>query len=144
MQNYSYTIRLRIWHPSIKPDEITNTIGVKPDKISVAGEPRQNPKGKLLGGKYTINYWSGTPLNIRGYTSNDAEAENSLTEVINNLKPHAAFFGKLREGGGSVLLEICSYGEMNYAFEFSPDLLAQCANVNLSLVVDIYPVQQNW
>ena len=144
MKKYTYSIQLRIWHPTEHPDVFTNILQLEPSKISVVGEPRRTPKGGILKGNYKESYWWGNPLNIRGYSSIDFSAEESLSKVIDLLEPHASFFEKVCNEGGRVLLEIYSHGEENYAFLFSPKLLAKCAATNLSLVLDVYPEKQNW
>ncbi len=144
MKKYSYSIQLRIWHPTEHPDVFTKILQIEPNKISAVGEPRRTPKGRILKGNYKESYWWGNPLNIRGYSSSDTCAEDSLSKVIEHLAPHASFFETICNEGGKVLLEIYSYGEDNYAFVFPPKLLTRCANANLSLVLDVYPVEQNW
>ena len=144
MQKYNYSIRLRIWHPSIHPDVISKTLQIGPNNIFIVGEPRRTPKGALLEGTYNTNYWSAYPSDVRDCFSGDVKAEDSLNSIIEALQNHTSFFGDILASGGKALLEICSYGNENYAFVFPPKLLKKCVAANLSLVVDVYPVQQNW
>ena len=144
MQKYSYSIQLRIWHPSEHPDVFTKILQIKPNRMFVVGAPRLTPKGGVLEGNYKESYWWGYPLNIRGYSSSETCAEESLSEVIEYLEPHSSLFRKICNEGGRVLLEVCSHGESNYAFIFPPELLKKCATANLSLVLDVYPVPQSW
>ena len=144
MQRYSYAIRLRIWHSSIDPNEITKNLNITPSTMAKAGQPRTTPKGNPLLGVHAESYWSGIPFDRPEYSSTDDLAEDALTEVVEFLEPHADFLNRLRSEGGRVLLEVCSYSGRNYALEFSPTFLARVAAIGLSLVHDVYPVQQNW
>lgn len=144
MQLYYYQIRLRIWHPSIDPKLITKNLGIQPHICAKVGQPRTTPKGNRLSGKYAESYWSGIPFDCREYCSTDNQAEDALSGIVESLEPHSKFLNRLHEEGGRLLLEICSYSSRNYAFEFSPELLKRVASIGLSLVHDVYPVQQNW
>jgi len=97
-----------------------------------------------LSGTYAESYWSGIPFDRSEYSSTDDLAEDALIEVLGFLEPHAEFLKQLRREGGSLLLEVCSYSGRNYALEFSPEFLTRVSAIGLSLVHDVYPVQQNW
>ncbi len=144
MQRYSYNIGIRIWHPSIKPDEITRVFGIKPQNCSEAGQPRKTPKGTLLEGVYRESYWSADPFERGEYSSTDDLAEDTLNEVIQILEPHKDFIQKLRGEGARVLVQVSSFSGRNYAFELSPDLLGKYAALGVSLTHDVYPYAQNW
>ena len=144
MQRYSYIIDLRIWHPSIKPDEITRALCIQPNHCSEAGQPRKTPKGTLLDGFYRESYWSADPLDRGEYSSTDDLAEDALTEVLQVLEPHKAFIQKLRSEDARVLVQVSSFSGRNYAFEFPPDLLGRFAALGVSLAHDVYPYAQNW
>jgi hypothetical protein len=144
MQRYSYTIDVRIWHPSIKPDEITLILGIKPRNSSEAGKPRKTPKGTLLEGVYRESYWSADIFNRGEYSSTDGLIEDSLIEIIETLEPHKDFIQKLRSEGARILVQISSFSGRNYAFELPPDLLGRCATLGVSIANDVYPYAQNW
>jgi hypothetical protein len=144
MQLYSYQIRLRIWHSTIDPELITKNLGIQPNVSAKVGQPRTTPKGNRLDGTYAESYWSGIPFDRMEYCSVDDLAEDAISDVIGYLEPHAKFLNRLHADGGRLLLEICSYGSRNYAFEFSPELLKRISSIGISLVHDVYPVQQNW
>lgn len=144
MQRYSYTIDIRIWHPSIKPGEITRALGLKPNRTFEAGKQRQTPKGTLLDGFYRESYWNADPFDRGEYSSTDDLAEDALSEVMHVLEPHRVFIQKLRSEGGRVLVQVSSFSGRNYALEFSPELLGRCAVLGVGLAHDIYPYAQNW
>ena len=143
MQRYSYTIAVRIWHPSIKPEEITRVLGMQPSHFSEAGQPRKTPKGTLLEGVYRESYFSADPFDRGEYSSTDDLAEDALAEVLQVLEPHKAFIQKLRGEGARILVQVSSFSGRNYAFEFSPELLGRYAALGVSLAHDVYPYAQS-
>src|SRR3954470_19002354 len=123
MQLYSYSISLRIWHPSIEPSDITNNIGINPTRSFKAGQRRATPKGTLLDGTYRESYWSAYIFHDGEYSSADNLAEDIMYEAIKRLEPHKAFIHRLRSDGGRAHLQVSSFSCRNYAFEFSPEML---------------------
>jgi hypothetical protein len=50
MADPSYTVSLRIWHPTYSSQTIVQAIGLQPKFSQSVGEPRTNPAGKALEG----------------------------------------------------------------------------------------------
>lgn len=144
MQRYSFSIALRIWHPNIDPAVITGKLGLQSKHSATAGQPRQTPKGQPLAGTHAESYWHSDPFERGEYSSADEIAEDALAEVLEALRPHKQFLLLLREQGARLHLQISSYSNRNYTVELSPQLLAGCAELGLSVVHDIYPYAQNW
>jgi hypothetical protein len=143
MQLYSYQVSLRIWHPSVDPAIITGKLGLQPSITHRAGERRQTPKGRALDGTYAESYWHSDPFAYGEISSTDQVAEDVLSEVCQRLEPYKQFLVLLREQGARLHLQISSFGTRNYAFESSPQLLAACSTLGLSLVHDVYACAQN-
>jgi hypothetical protein len=139
MQNYSYSIDLRIWHPSIKPGEITSALGIQPNAFCEAGQPRKTPKGTPLEGVYRESYWNADPFNRGEYSSTDDLAEDALAEVLQLIEPHKAFIHRLRHEGARVLVQVSSFSGRNYALELPPELLGRFAALGVGLAHDVYP-----
>lgn len=144
MQLYSYTIAVRIWHPSINPAEITHAFGIPPKHFSEAGQQRQTPKGTLLEGLYRESYWSADPFNRGEHSSTDYTIEDTLLEALQILEPHESFIKKLRSEGARILVQVSSFSSRNYAFELHPELLGRYAAIGVGIAHDIYPYAQNW
>jgi hypothetical protein len=144
MQRYSYSIDIRIWHPSIKPEEISRVLGIQPSASFEAGQPRKTPKGTPLEGVYRESYWNADPFDRGEYSSTDDLAEDALTEVLQVIEPHKVFIQKLRGEGARILVQISSFSGRNYAFELSPELLGRFAALGVGLAHDVYPYGQNW
>ena len=143
MQRYSYSIALRIWHPSIDPAVISGKLGLTPSHIATAGQPRHTPKGNPLSGTHAESYWHSDPFDRGEYSSTDELAEDALADVLEVLKPKKQFLLLLREQGARLHLQVSSFSGRNYALELSPQFLAGCAELGLSLVHDVYPNAQN-
>ncbi len=47
VEAYHYRISLRVFHPSISPQEVTRLIGIEPQRAWQAGTPRRTPAGRL-------------------------------------------------------------------------------------------------
>ena len=58
MHPYTYKVSLRIFHPTIDPQVITDTLSLQPSTIHKVGERRATPTGTLLDGHYDQSYWS--------------------------------------------------------------------------------------
>ncbi|MBT3033096.1 MAG: DUF4279 domain-containing protein [Candidatus Thiodiazotropha sp. (ex Lucina pensylvanica)] len=144
MQRYSYTIAIRIWHPSIDPEFITMALGIQPSHMSKAGDKRKTPKGTTLEGTYKESYWHADPFDRGEYSSTDDLIEDSVVEILDVLEPKREFFQKLRSEDALVMLQISSFSGRNYAFQLPPIVLERLAATGLTLAHDVYPYAQNW
>ena len=55
---YGYRISLRLRHPSMVPQAMTDALGLRPKHAWRAGEPRSTLEGRLLGGVRSESYWA--------------------------------------------------------------------------------------
>lgn len=144
MQRYSFSIALRIWHPNIDPSVITGKLGMPSKYSAIAGQARQTPNGHPLSGTHAESYWHSDPFERGEYSSTDEIAEDALADVLAVLRPNKQFLLLLREQGARLHLQVSSFSGRNYALELSPEFLAGCAELGLSVVHDVYPYAQNW
>lgn len=144
MQRYSFSIALRIWHPNIDPSVITGKLGMPSKYSATAGQARQTPNGRPLSGTHAESYWHSDPFERGEYSSTDEIAEDALADVLAVLRPNKQFLLLLREQGARLHLQVSSFSGRNYALELSPEFLAGCAELGLSVVHDVYPYAQNW
>lgn len=144
MQNFSFVVAIRIWHPGIDPVIISAKLGLVPWQQSRAGEPRVTPKGRPLGGIYAESHWSADPFSHGEYLSQEDSVEDVLMDVVEHLAPHKAFLLLLREQGARLHLQVSTHSNRNYALVLAPELLAQCAQLGMCFVHDAYPYPQNW
>ena len=143
MYPYSYQITLRIFHPSIEPNEITESLAMQPKRAWKAGQPRQTPKGTPLDGIYSESYWY-SDLTDGEHTSEGTLLEDYFDHFCTQLLQHSPFFNRIRKEGGKVELYASSYSKRNYGFEFPPALTQKLTEMGLTLVIDIYPYEQKW
>ncbi len=62
MQIYPHILDLRIWHPSLNPQEVTATLGIEPNISWCDGEPRKTRNGTILQRIRNGAYWSSSPF----------------------------------------------------------------------------------
>ena len=144
MQNFSFVVALRVWHPRIDPAVISATLGLPPSRQSKAGEPRVTPKGRSLQGSYAESYWSADPFGRGEYRSHEDKVEDVFMDVVETLAPHKDFLLSLRDQGARLHLQVSTHSNRNYALVFAPDLLSKCADLGICLVHDAYPYPQDW
>ena len=141
MQNYSFTIALRFWHPTIDPEVITARLGLTPTYSSMAGEPRFTPKGTQLEGLHRESYWHCSMWD--GWReSTETSAEDAVLDLLSRLIPNREFILGLLSTARQGLIHMSSHGSGNYALVFSPDILTACSSFGLSLAHDVYSAPQ--
>ena len=139
MQLYSHIFSLRVAHPSLDPELVTQVLGLKPKRSWRAGERRQTPKGTPLQGVYSEGCWSSNPFEYSWRESTDTSIEDALEELVNYLEPHTAFLKGIGNDGGRVTIWVSSQSTRNYAVELSPNFLGRLAVLGTSIVYDVYP-----
>lgn len=137
----SFGISLRVRHPSLDPDLITTTLGLKPDHCWGCGEPRRSASGAKLGGTHRETYWSatlpsdgfGVPLPSRLYL----EPAGMLARHVLQLKRHRPFFEQLRSAGGdaSLMMELAPGAETTLRLDAA--ILRQLAELGLAVELEI-------
>ena len=144
MQSYSFSIAVRIWHPSMDPQEISAALGMRAKHSAISGSQRITPNGRALGGVHAESYWHSDPFERGEYASTDDLAEDVLIDVLQLLRPHKDFLVGLKQQGARLHLQVSSFGTRNYALELPSEALAQFSELGLSFVHDIYPCAQGF
>ena len=137
MQLYSHVLNLRIWHPTLDPDVVTSTIGLKPHMAWRAGDPRKTPKGTLLQGTRTEGYWSSDPFSYGWRDSTDDQVEDALEELLKVLEPHRDFLSGISQEG-AVRIWVSTHSDRNFALELPPKMLGRLASLGITFVHDVY------
>jgi hypothetical protein len=137
MQIYSHVLNLRIWHPTLDPDLVSRTLGLKPQIAWRAGDPRKTPKGAPLEGVRSEGYWSTDPFSYGWRDSADAQIEDALEELVTLLEPYRNFLLGISQGG-FVRIWVSSHSNRNFAIELSPNMLARLASLGATFVHDVY------
>jgi len=96
MSDYSYSISLRVTHPSIDPDAITQELGIEPSRKWKVGEKRTTPTGTLLEGNRKESYWVAEMHDERRLLSSNVYLEDYLVKLNNYLEGHKGYLKKKR------------------------------------------------
>jgi hypothetical protein len=137
MQLYSHVVNLRIWHPTLDPDNVTRTLGLAPEVSWRAGEPRKTPKGTPLQGVRTEGYWTSDPFSYGWRQSTDAQLEDALEELVSFLEPYREFLRELSREG-AVRIWASTHSNRNFAVELPPNMLGRLASLGATFVHDVY------
>ena len=138
---YSYSLSLRIFHPTIDPGALTKSLRLKPSNAWKSGEPRRTPTGKPLKDKNNGSFWTARLIQKRFATTPGRSLEAALTAEVQRLKRHRALLRRIQKTGGRTELFVGIFGEngFNFGGELDTDLLADLSRLGLSLGLDIYP-----
>ena len=139
MNPYEYKVSLRIIHPNIDPQIISNTLGIKPSRCWQAGTSRATPSAKVLEGVNKNSYWTAQLSDGHALLSTDVPLEDYLLEKNNLLMEYSQFFNDLIETQGKAEYFIGIFADRNIGCEFSSKLLKSLSNLGLELSLDIYP-----
>lgn len=137
---YSYTVSLRISHPTIDPGTLTKSLRLKPSNAWKLGEPRRTPTGKPLNNNRN-SFWTARLIQKRFATTPGRSLQSALTVEIRRLKKHGALLRRIQKHGGRAELFIGIFGEnsFNFGAELDTKLLTDLSKLGLSLGLDIYP-----
>src|SRR5579871_2002477 len=100
--HYHFRISLRVRHPSIAPEKITEALGIEPSRCWKAGEPRQTPMRTPLAGSNRDTYWTAKIVAGRW----PLDINTALHSTLRKLAHHRAFMHQVRAEGGTVELFI--------------------------------------
>jgi hypothetical protein len=138
----SFSVSLRVRHPSLDPDIITGTLGITPEHFWGCGEPRRSASGTKLGGKHRETYWSATlpePMgqHLPGQSSWPVEPGMQLARHVILLKRHRTFFDRIRSEGGDAGLVVELAPEAETAFRLDAVVMRQLAELGLAVEFEI-------
>ncbi len=143
MQNYTFKLSLRIWHPTIDPEEISKNLAISPNRSWKVGSQGQTPKGTVLKGKYTESYWNADPFEHGKYSSSNSKAEDIINKLVQKLDCQKEFLHLLRQQGAKIIIQVSSFGEGNYAIDLSPNTLKKITELNVGFAHDVYSCEQH-
>jgi hypothetical protein len=138
MSPYQYVVSLRIWHPSLPLEEISEIVGRDAKHGWTAGTPRVSPKGKPLGGLRESSYWT-SELTATTEFSDPIEVEQAISAFIEGLAPISAFFKRVRAEGGKSEFFVGLFSDGNIVVDLEPSLMGRLANAALGICLDYYP-----
>jgi hypothetical protein len=133
--HYHYRISLRVRHPSIAPEKITQAIGIEPKHSWKAGEARRTPTGRPLTGSNQETYWTAEISSGR----HPSEINKAIHDGLRSLVPHRLFLHQIRVEGGTVQLFIGWFFDNQSGDVLTHECLALAGDLQIDLSFDVYP-----
>ncbi len=129
---------MRVRHPSIAPQEITEALGVVPKHSFKVGEPRQTSNGTPLAGLNRESFWVATIAADRW----PVDLNDAIHDVLRGLVGCRAFLHRIRADGGNVELFIGWFFENQSGSVLTHQCLALAGDLQIDLSFDVYPPEQ--
>jgi len=136
--HYHFLISLRVRHPSMAPEEITEAFGIEPKRSWKAGEARQTPTGTPLAGLNRDTYWTAEITAGRW----PLEVNEAIYDTLRRLTHCRSFLHRLRAGGGTAELFVGWFFENQSGDVLTHQCLALAGDLQIDLSFDIYPREQ--
>lgn len=160
-----YSVVLRLRHPNVDPNEITQRLGISPQYSWRAGEPRRPETGEDEHGDtaedvvqsvaYRESCWVAvlsTPSLLSAFVEaivarRDPRAVGALPRVVPptselylvlaKMKRASAFWHEFVAQGGTIDCLLQVVGAERFQLEMSPALLALCAELRVTLAIEV-------
>lgn len=137
MAEYRYAISLRVSHPSMDLEAISNALEIEPRVLWKSGGARRTPKGVPLPGVYETGFWSAR---LSNGTSADQDLPSALSAALDRITKAASLFIEIAETGGRVEFFIgWFFDEGNSGEVLDHRLLSRLAALKIDLSFDVYP-----
>lgn len=133
MTNELLILSIRLWHPTISAESIISSIGCHPEVIQRAGEQKKTKKGSPLEGFYEQTYIAFEYL--REPDSNLSSAIVKANKYLSSIK---SFIFQFIASGGRIDYYISIVSQTWFAFEIYPELIQECADLQVSIGVEIF------
>jgi hypothetical protein len=131
-------VELFIIHPTWEPSAISAALGLEPIITHRVGDPRQTPKGDLLGGLYRDTRWRYREEHI----VEDQWFSTEITALVDRLAPHKDFFTALGSTGGRGCVSIQFLDDDYYGDELPVATLAKLVALGLSFGIERFNQQR--
>ena len=139
MNNYRYSFSLRLRHPFMAPQDITDALGLQPSRSWRGREPRSMPTGTPLSGVNSDIYWT-TKLGEGSWPP--TSLPTAIGAALDELSDRRAFLHQIRAEGGQAEFFIGWFFEGQSGDTLPYGLLAQAADLGIDLSFDVYPENQ--
>ncbi len=138
MSDYRYSVSLRVTHPTIDPDKITESLGIEPFRKWKVGGNRATPIGRPLEGKNKESYWAANMHTEKKLLSTDMYMEDYLVCLNNKLEKHKDYFLELITSGGCVEYFIGWFSADNVGLTLSTELMGQTSELGIEIGLCAY------
>jgi len=129
---FSYSVSLRVRHPTLDLNVLTDTLRLEPAHCWTAGEPRRSQTGAPLGGNHRDSYWS-SPLPAQMDGPNSMPLELFFSQQVLQLGRHRDFLSKLQSDGGEVSLLVEISPVANASLTFGSATARKLADLNIEV-----------
>jgi hypothetical protein len=136
MNDFDYTLALRVRHPSIDPRELTAELGFAPQHSWRAGE-RKHKTADEPEATYRETYWYGRLPSQRELIPY-LPLESALMLGLLQMTRAEAFWRRILAEGGTVRFIVEIYGCDDFTLDLSPMTLAMLARSRAAISVDIH------
>ncbi len=133
MYPHRYKVSIRVWHPKMDAEEISNRLGLVASRMWTAGSQRKTPTGTPLDGVYTESYCS-----FRLEPPDKVGLVDFLKSFSEGLYRRKDFFEEIRSTGGRLEYFIGLFFEVNSGVVFDFDLHSKLAELKIDLSLDLY------
>ena len=133
--HYQYRISLRVHHPSMTLEKITEAIGIEPKNSWNAGEERRTPRETRLTGVNRGTYWTSEITS----GSWPLELNEAIHEALRGLVRYKSFLHQIRTEGGTVELFIGWFFDDQSGDVLTHQCLALAGDLQIDLSFDVYP-----
>ncbi|WP_312236802.1 hypothetical protein [Stenotrophomonas sp.] len=137
MSEILLNISLRVWHPTLAHDSISERIGLPERFAHTAGAARTSPSGAPLDGVYEDTYVS-MPM-IRKKT---VELGDEIESCYSRIEVHADFIRSIVEAGGKVEFYVSAFLKELGGFELNSLLLKRLASAGIGFAIELYPEER--
>jgi hypothetical protein len=136
MAEYKYSISLRVEHPTMDLDAVTEALGLSPQVIWKVGQPRRTPKGTPLPGIYKKGFWTARLLDG---ASIEQDLSSALSKALELVAAGSPLFGEIALTGGSTEFFVgWFFDEGNSGDVLDHRMLAKLASMSINLSFDVY------
>ncbi|MBD8528161.1 DUF4279 domain-containing protein [Pseudomarimonas arenosa] len=133
MSDISFSISLRIWHPTDSASSVVNAIGREPRFAHSVGDDRQTRDGRPLSGKYRETYCSFVLREkVIGHF------DDVIGELIEESSHLQDAFARVRAAGGRCELFVGLFVEGSFGFIVSASDQLRLGALGLDLAVDVH------
>lgn len=136
--HHHFPISLRLRHPALDPEQITEALGIAPKRCWKAGEPRRTPAGTPLAGTNRDSYWTASLAAGRW----PLKLDEAICDVLKTLVRHRSFLHRVRSEGGKVELFVGWFFESQSGDSLTHQCLALAGDLQIDLSFDVYPADQ--
>ena len=134
MMQQAFTVSLRVTHPLLSDETISQSLGMKAKIAHNVGAPRVTPSGEHLEGVYKATYCVFSIVDRRAGSFVDGVAE-----LVPKVATHRAFLRSIVSTGGSSELYVGVFVDSDtVGFTLSVAMMAALADLGLQLTTEVY------